>query len=97
MPEVGLPKEELKPYMWQRFLPWILDEVNIVENDAGRPLLSAVVVSQDSRLPGDGFFFNLTARPNLVSAGATEEEKRAVHKRELQCVFKEWAVKEGEA
>lgn len=91
MQKVGLPKEELRPYMWQRFLPPLLDLINSHEHEVGRPLLSAVVVSQDSGLPGDGFFFNLTAKPGLVPAGATEEEKRAVHARELQCVFEEWA------
>ncbi|MDE0608418.1 MAG: hypothetical protein OXH77_00710 [Anaerolineaceae bacterium] len=91
MPEVGLPKEELKPYMWQRFLPWILDEVNTVEKDTGRPLLSAVVVSQDSGLPGDGFFFSLTVGRLLEPEEATEEQKRAVHERELQRVYSAWA------
>ena len=91
MQEVGLPKEQLKPYMWLRFLPWMLDEINVQEDAAGMPLLSAVVVSKDSGLPGNGFFFNLTARPYLVPAGATREEKKAVHEEELQSVYAAYA------
>ncbi len=91
MQEVGLPKEQLKPYMWLRFLPWMLDEINVQEDAAGMPLLSSVVVSKDSGLLGNGFFFNLTARPYLVPAGATREEKKAVHEEELQCVYAAYA------
>ena len=87
MPVVGLPKEQLKPQMWIRYLNWMLDEFNVQEVKAGKPLLSAVVVSKNSGLPGNGFFFNLTARPGLVPAEATEEEKRAVHEEILQCVY----------
>jgi hypothetical protein len=34
----------------------ILDDINIVELSAGRPMLSAVVVAQESGIPGEGFF-----------------------------------------
>jgi hypothetical protein len=34
----------------------ILDEVNYAEHAAGRPLLSAVVISKDTGMPGEGFF-----------------------------------------
>lgn len=91
MQKVGLPKEELRPYMWQRFLPPLLDLINSHEHDAGRPLLSAVVVNKETDLPGDGFFFRLSARPFLVPAGATEEEKKVVHKEELKQVYKCWS------
>ncbi len=91
MPEVGLPKEQLKTDAWLRHLPRVLDEINLLEDKAKRPLLSAVVVSQSSDLPGNGFFYYLSARPGLVPVGATREEKEAVHKQELQRVYAAWA------
>lgn len=91
MPEVGLPKEQLKMDVWLRHLPRVLDEINILEHKVKRPLLSAVVVKQRRpRLPGNGFFYSLTVGP-LVRTGATEEEKRAVHEKELQKVYEAWA------
>ncbi|MCY3718339.1 MAG: hypothetical protein OXG07_02125 [Anaerolineaceae bacterium] len=87
--EADVPDAE-KPYIWFSYLPGVLDEINVMEVEAGVPLLSAVVVRKEDGLPGDGFFFNLTARPHLVPAGATEEEKRAVHKEELLRVYEAW-------
>lgn len=34
----------------------ILDEISIAEHEAGRPLLSAVVVQSGEGIPGKGFF-----------------------------------------
>ncbi len=34
----------------------MLDEINIHEHREGRPMLSAVVISQEENMPGDGFF-----------------------------------------
>jgi hypothetical protein len=33
-----------------------LDEINRIEHEQGRPLLSAVVISKEHNLPGTGFF-----------------------------------------
>ena len=88
--EAGVPDAD-KPYIWFSYLPGLLDEINVVEKEADRPLLSAIVVRKEDGLPGDGFFFNLTARPYLVPAGATKEEKRAVHGQELKQVYKTWS------
>ncbi len=33
-----------------------LDEINRIEHEQGRPLLSAVVISKEYNLPGTGFF-----------------------------------------
>ena len=34
----------------------ILDDISLAEHNAGRPLLSAVVIRKDRNMPGDGFF-----------------------------------------
>jgi len=34
----------------------LLDEISVGEHEAGRPLLSVVVIRNDHNLPGDGFF-----------------------------------------
>ena len=34
----------------------ILDGISRAEHDAGRPLLSAVVIRRDKNMPGNGFF-----------------------------------------
>ena len=34
----------------------ILDDISLAEHNAGRPLLSAVVIRIDKNMPGNGFF-----------------------------------------
>lgn len=46
----------------------ILDDINRYEHEAGRPLLTAVVVRQGDSTPGDGFFA-LATRLRLHRAG----------------------------
>lgn len=38
----------------------LLDEISSFEYDEGRPLLSAVVIRQDTNIPGNGFFTHAT-------------------------------------
>ncbi|HWP91546.1 MAG TPA: hypothetical protein VNN20_05050 [Thermodesulfobacteriota bacterium] len=37
-------------------LYWMLGEISTTEHNAGRPLLSAIVVRRDDNMPGNGFF-----------------------------------------
>ena len=46
----------------------ILDSISQAEHDAGRPLLSAVVIRIDKNMPGNGFFA-LARRLGLYRAG----------------------------
>ena len=45
----------------------ILDDISRSEHDAGRPLLSAVVIRKDTNIPGQGFF-NLAKSLRLPGA-----------------------------
>ena len=64
----------------------ILDAVNRVEHDAGRPLLSAVVVQVSTNLPGAGFF--LMAKRLSYEVG---QDRQAFWVHELNRVYKYWA------
>jgi len=64
----------------------LLREVSLHEHEHGRPLLSAVVVSRDTRLPGSGFF----ALMRLLGFGDAEDE--ALFARELGNVHEHWAA-----
>lgn len=63
----------------------LLREVSLHEHEHGRPLLSAVVVSRDTRLPGRGFFSLM----RLLGSGDDGDE--ALFVRELQRVHFHWA------
>ena len=60
----------------------ILDGISQSEHDAGRPLLSAVVVRKDENMPGNGFF-TLAKRLGLHTEGDNLDfwlaELRRVH------------------
>ncbi len=60
----------------------ILDGISQSEHDAGRPLLSAVVVRKDENIPGNGFFA-LAKRLGLHTGGDNLDfclaELRRVH------------------
>ena len=60
----------------------ILDGISQSEHDAGRPLLSAVVIRKDENTPGNGFF-TLAKRLGLHPGGDNLEfwlaELRRVH------------------
>ena len=60
----------------------ILDDISRAEHDAGKPLLSAVVIRRDKNMPGTGFF-TLAKRLGLHRGGDDLqywlEELRRVH------------------
>ena len=64
-----------------------LDEINKHENQAGRPLLSAVVTHKDAdRMPGGGFF-TIAWELGQYKVGYPEEYWR----QELERVWNHWA------
>jgi hypothetical protein len=63
----------------------VLDEINLFELKAGRPLLSAVVVAKETGMPGAGFF-NLPRKLGLQSQGDLE-----FWALELKRVHAQWA------
>ena len=60
----------------------ILDDISRAEHDAGRPLLSAVVIRKGENMPGNGFF-TLAKRLGLHTGGDNLDfwlaELRRVH------------------
>ena len=64
----------------------ILDNISSAEYEAGRPLLSAIVVLKDEYRPGDGFF-KLAERLGLYHGGDRDE----YWVKELQRVRDCWA------
>jgi hypothetical protein len=60
----------------------ILDDVNRIEFDQGRPLLSAIAISKDGNMPGHGFFEcarELRRYAGKDNLGFWVEELRRVH------------------
>ena len=66
-----------------RPMPKILGEVSEMEHDAGRPLLTAIVVAKNGRC-GDGFF-EMAKR-----TGASIFDKETFQQEEQQRVFDYW-------
>lgn len=65
----------------------ILVEISRREHEAGRPLLSAVVVSQATNMPGKGFF-NLAREFQLLHSGESEV---AFFRSEIARVHRAWS------
>ena len=74
---------------WAVHIGRILGRISAEEAEAGRPLLSAIVVSRDTGLPGGGFF-NLGQQLHLVEP--TEDEDTFIA-RQTQRVFDYWQLK----
>lgn len=53
---------------------------------AGKPMLSALVVNQDRKIPGPGFF-ELAVTLGKLRAGASDEDKRDFWRKELEAVY----------
>jgi hypothetical protein len=66
-------------------LSQMLRAVSLHEHQQGRPLLSAVVVSQDTGIPGSGFF------TLLRSLGVYGSDEHSLFRQELQRVHDHWA------
>ena len=66
-----------------------LIEINEYETALGRPMLSAVVVNNTTKMPGQGFF------KHAIRQGATvdlenDDSKRKFWKKELGRVHRQW-------
>jgi hypothetical protein len=65
----------------------ILDDINLHELGEQRPMLSAIVIAQESGIPGEGFFTQAKA---LGRQGASEGDT-VFWKRECDRVYAEFA------
>ena len=65
----------------------ILDAISRDEVNAGRPMLSAVVINADEGIPGYGFF-NLAAELNRTGNADSDD---AIWEAEREAVYEHWA------
>ncbi|MHB8645627.1 MAG: hypothetical protein ACYDAR_07550 [Thermomicrobiales bacterium] len=65
-------------------------EISLREHRYGRPMLSAIVVNVKTGIPGEGFY-KLARDFGLLPENATEEQKEAFGKTEIDAVYAEWA------
>ena len=80
---IGRP---IKGPHWAVPIGRVLAPISEDEVAAGRPMLSAIVVSQDSDLPGEGFY-KLGKQLGVVNAGETSED---FAKRQIRQVYEYW-------
>lgn len=64
----------------------LLGEICDQMHKEGKPMLSALVVRQDTGKPGDGFF-EMATKLGRLPANASEQEKDEFWKREVNAVF----------
>ena len=67
-------------------LSQLLRAISLHEHEQGRPLLSAVVVSQDTQIPGRGFFRLMRS----LGLGDHEDDE-VLFERELSRVHEHWS------
>lgn len=70
---------------------YVLGAVSTIEYEAGRPLLTSLVVDEDSRKPGEGYYklaSNLGTAPGITDW--SEEKKQDWWQRELEEVYHTW-------
>lgn len=82
---------EMKGPNWAVHIGRILGRISSEEADNGRPLLSVIVVSRDTKLPGGGFY-NLGQEKHLVEPG---EDEAAFVTRQTRRVYEYWRPKGG--
>ncbi len=66
----------------------ILDEICDYEDRHNRPMLSALVVTVDKKIPGEGFFGKAIQLGK--SPGNTKQSKKRFWEQELQAVYNTW-------
>jgi len=66
----------------------LLGQINVIEHDLGRPLISAVVVSKEERQPGVGFW-NI-AKELGIEVGESENQRVAFWLDSLQECHRRW-------
>lgn len=80
---------EVKGPHWAVHIGKILGPISEKEAAEGRPLLSAIVVSRDTKMPGEGFY-SLGLQHGLVEPG--EDEEAFAH-RQMRRVYEYWQAK----
>ena len=80
---------EMKGPNWAVHIGRILGRISSEEAKAGRPLLSVIVVSRDTNLPGGGFY-NLGEQLGLLEPGETEE---TFINRQTELVYDYWQTR----
>jgi hypothetical protein len=66
------------------------DAINRFEHDAGRPMLSALIVKTQSRVPGEGFYRSALALGRTTAFGDAMSD-REFWESERDAVYNEWA------
>ena len=90
--KVGMPTDS---HTMQHLIGGLLGEISCEEDNAGRPMLSALVVTEATGLPGRGFF-GLAVDLGKLPAGASGKARNAFWKKELKRVHAVWANGEGQ-
>jgi len=67
------------------------DAINEIEQRAGRPMLSALIVKTKSRVPGEGFYRGAFALGRTTPFGVDGSD-RAFWERERDAVYAEWGA-----
>jgi hypothetical protein len=83
---MGLPRSG---YDMGRKVGAMADAINRFERDAGRPMLSALLVQTQSRRPGDGFYA-CAIQLGIVTGFADDASKRAFWEDERDKVYAYW-------
>lgn len=78
---------QLRPWRAE-LLYHALDTINRNEHNAGRPLLSAVVIVRESGMPGDGFF---RLAKDLTQFNPATSSERDFWEQELRRLYDYWA------
>ena len=65
----------------------LLDDINRHEHEAGRPLLTVIVVRKGTAMPGEGFF--LCAKD--LGRHRVGQDRAAFVEKEREAVFRTWA------
>lgn len=90
---MGLPRSGY--YMGSK-VGAMADAINRVERDAGRPMLSALLVQTQSRRPGEGFYA-CAIQLGVVTRFADEASKRAFWEAERDKVYAYWTSSSAES
>lgn len=73
-------------------LAGLLGQINVMEHDQNRPLLSAVVLSKETGVPGVGFW-NISEQMG-IDVGGTDEERDRFWVKALGACYAYWKVRD---
>jgi hypothetical protein len=85
---MGKKSEEKMGHYWANETGHMLREICEYEHKHNRPMLSAIVVLKDKRIPGKGFFELARGMEKLTSVSKLDEE--TFWKQELLEVYRTW-------